>query len=464
MLQNAAKCCNLQQHTVRISDTTNRLLRASADVYPRLSRPPPLMAPGRPGPALTFIPSPSFSGARAWVYSAGRVASAQTYNSQAATREYALGLCSKAGGIQGSILARLPAYLCAFCERKQYHNSSTVIKEKLLLFLVKERLVRAYITAITNLWREQKALGINSHPSPRVDSVREYLRDTLLDGYTEDEFKRLCSELWTHSADASLSLATVECHFRTLVNLMLGHYMLTRGGDRCSAEILDLKLILCMLSSLAFYLLYCWDLGDKPFPDFTRAIVQQPSPITPSATSLLLYLRECSSTGRTPPSLRTSTRLLTQRQLLNKQRIRELKRELKEELNHPYVPPGGVAGAGRHTAAAPPSLADVDSSRYTSAQASIAPTPSARSPSPSPLPAALELAPELEPAPKHRMCRATVGLQGQPSIAKLDRRWGNKTSKEAAMWQVSQQQQQQRVLLDQLCKHLRVAQKESNRP
>jgi hypothetical protein len=53
----------------------------------------------------------------------------------------------------------------------------------------------------------QKAIGINSHPSLREDSVREYLkmlqrrdaqrekeqfadkgRDTLPDGYTEDEF------------------------------------------------------------------------------------------------------------------------------------------------------------------------------------------------------------------------------------------------------------------------------------
>ncbi|KAF1977905.1 hypothetical protein BU23DRAFT_451792, partial [Bimuria novae-zelandiae CBS 107.79] len=137
-------------------------------------------------------------------------------------------------------------------------------------------------------------------------------------------------------------------------------------------------------------------------------------------------------------------------------------------------------------------------SRYTSAQASIAPTPSARSPSPSPLPVALELAPAPEPAPRYRLCRAvrtvedlwrewTEGLQGQPSIAELDRRWGNRwragrqselqwyslrlevikeirrvaqarrTSEEAAMWQVSQQQQQRRCSLDQLCKQLRAA-------
>ena len=111
-------------------------------------------------------------------------------------------------------------------------------------------------------------------------------RDTLLDGYTEDEFERVCHELWNFSP---------ECHFRTLVDILLGQYMLTRGGDRRSAEISDLftfefkgegptrfmplifttragkhgrletigalrnkKPLICMLSGLAFYLLYCW--------------------------------------------------------------------------------------------------------------------------------------------------------------------------------------------------------------
>ena len=105
----------------------------------------------------------------------------------------------------------------------------------------------------------------------------------------------------------------------------------------------------------------------------------------------------------------------------------------------------------------------------------------------------------LEP-PKHRMCRAvrtvealwrewTVGLQGNPSIEVLDRQWGNRwragrqselqwyslrlevireirraaqaqrTSEEAAMWQVSLQQQQTRCSLDQLCKRLRAGRK-----
>ena len=166
-------------------------------------------------------------------------------------------------------------------------------------------------------------MGINSHQSPREDNVREYLkvlqwrdaqrdkeqfadkgRDTLLDGYTEDEFENVCRELWSRGRSSP------ECHFRTLVDILLGHYMLTRGGDRRSAEISDLftfefkgegptrcmplifttragkqnqhgrletigalrnkKPLICLLSGLAFYLLYRWDISDEPFPDFSK--------------------------------------------------------------------------------------------------------------------------------------------------------------------------------------------------
>jgi len=236
-----------------------------------------------------------------------------------------------------------------FCRRKQYHDSNTVTEEKLLLFLVEDvanrplktnspkadsnvprertrlawRSVRSYITAITDLYRTQKARGMNVHPSPREDNVREYLktlqrrdaqkdkdnyadkgRDTLLDGYTEEEFERLCSELWIRGSTSP------EYHLRTLVDLLLGHYMLARGGDRRAAELSDLftfeftgegptrcmplilttragkqnqhgrletagalrnkRPLVCMLGGLAFYLLYRWDLTDEPLPDFSR--------------------------------------------------------------------------------------------------------------------------------------------------------------------------------------------------
>jgi hypothetical protein len=182
------------------------------------------------------------------------------------------------------------------------------------------RSVRSYVTAATDLYRAQKARGMNSYPTPREDNVREYVkslqrrdaqkskeqyadkgRDTLLDGYTEEEFERVCHQLWLHT-DAS-----PECHLRTLVDLLLGYYMLTRGSDRRAAEISNFftfefpgegptrcmpliwttrvgkqnqhgrmetagalrsrKPVVCMLGGLAFYLLYRWDLTDEPFPD-----------------------------------------------------------------------------------------------------------------------------------------------------------------------------------------------------
>ena len=143
-----------------------------------------------------------------------------------------------------------------------------------------------------------------------------------------------------------------------------------------------------------------------------------------------------------------------------------------------------------------PALSTI-SSTYTSAQA----TPLACSPSPPPSPPPIqEQEQELLKPPKHRMCCAvrtvealwrewTVGLQGHPSIEVLDRKWGNHwragrqselqwyslrlevireirrlaqaqgTGEDAAMWQVSLQQQQARCSLDQFCKLLRASRK-----
>ena len=183
--------------------------------------------------------------------------------------------------------------------------------------------VRGYVTTLTDLYRAQKAMGVNTHQSPREDNVREYLkilqrrdaqrdkeqfadkgRDTLLDGYMEDEFESVCRELWARGGSSP------GCYLRTLVDILLSHYMLTRGGDRRSAEISDLftfefkgegpthciplifttraskqnqhgrletigalgnkKPLICMLSGLAFYLLYRWDLSNEPFLDFSK--------------------------------------------------------------------------------------------------------------------------------------------------------------------------------------------------
>jgi hypothetical protein len=165
-------------------------------------------------------------------------------------------------------------------------------------------------------------MGMNSYASPRDNNIREYIkalqrrdtelnrqqfadkgRDTLLDGYTDKDLEAVCRELWAQG------YSSPECHFRTLVDVLLGHYMLTRGGDRRAAELSDLftfefdgegptrcmplifttraskqnqhgrletigalrhkEPLVCLLSALAFYLLYRWDLTEELFPDFS---------------------------------------------------------------------------------------------------------------------------------------------------------------------------------------------------
>jgi hypothetical protein len=165
---------------------------------------------------------------------------------------------------------------------------------------------------------------MNSHPSPRGRSIVEYIksiqrqdtqldrenfadkgRDTLLDGYTSDQFKDLCVKLWGSSADS----IKPELYLRTLVDQLLGHYLLARGGDRRAAEISDIHTfefpnegvtpcfplimtmrasktnqhsrletmgvyqnkdpLVCPLGVLGCYLLYRWDLTEEPFPEFS---------------------------------------------------------------------------------------------------------------------------------------------------------------------------------------------------
>ncbi|KAF2261204.1 hypothetical protein CC78DRAFT_360949 [Lojkania enalia] len=99
---------------------------------------------------------------------------------------------------------------------------------------------------------------MNNSPSLREDNERKYLRslqhgdaqrdreqyankgrDTLLDKYSEDEFEQLLSKLEAHSTAANSSSAA-ECHFTTLADILLRHYVHLRGGDYLSIEILDL--------------------------------------------------------------------------------------------------------------------------------------------------------------------------------------------------------------------------------
>jgi hypothetical protein len=154
----------------------------------------------------------------------------------------------------------------------------------------------------------------------------------------------------------------------------------------------------------------------------------------------------------------------------------------------------------------PPAAPATESSRYTSAQASVVSTPS-RMASPLPPPPLPDYKPgsgsgsgsDLQ-LPVYRMSRAvrtvralwqewTTGLDGGPSVAALDLRWGSRwragrqnelqwyslrlevikeikriaqaqrISEQAAMWQVNLQQEQMQCSLDQLCKRLRAGRK-----
>lgn len=157
---------------------------------------------------------------------------------------------------------------------------------------------------------------MNCYPSPREDTVRICLkslqrldadyerkqyndkgRDTLLDGYSEKEFNRLCYELWAYSTSST------ELHFGTLIDFLAGHYLLMRGCERQSIEISDLSAFefvgegptrcmpaiittrkskknqhrrletmgalrnrnpqTCLPGALGFYLLWRWDLIDE---------------------------------------------------------------------------------------------------------------------------------------------------------------------------------------------------------
>ena len=192
---------------------------------------------------------------------------------------------------------------------------------------LRQQLVYNYITAVTDLYWIQKAIGINSYLFLREDNVREYLktlqwrdiqykkeqfsnkgRDALFNSYTEDKFKGVCCKFQARGTASSL-----ECHFHILVNILLGHYILIYSSNRYSTKILDLfifkfkgkgptrhmpliftthtgkqnqysrfktiralqnrKPLIYIFSGLAFYLLFRWDFSNKLFLDFSRRLV-----------------------------------------------------------------------------------------------------------------------------------------------------------------------------------------------
>ena len=132
-------------------------------------------------------------------------------------------------------------------------------------------------------------------------------RNILLNGYIKDKFKNVCCQLWAYRD------FLLKCYLYTLIDVLLGYYILICSSNRCSAKILNLfifkfkgkgptryipliftihaskqnqyshlktiralynkKPLIYMLSGLAFYLLYYQDLNNKLFLDFSKQLV-----------------------------------------------------------------------------------------------------------------------------------------------------------------------------------------------
>jgi hypothetical protein len=172
------------------------------------------------------------------------------------------------------------------------------------------------------------SLGINCFPKPCDDEVTKFIKalqrrdtqldklnyidkgqGTYLDSYSERQFRELCIEVWKASGDPKQSRIQVTCYLRTLLDHLLGHFLLARGEDRRAAEISDIHTFefpdqgvtrcyplimtmrgsktnqfgrletmgafrnkdpfICAMGALGYYLLFRWDLTEEEFPDFT---------------------------------------------------------------------------------------------------------------------------------------------------------------------------------------------------
>ena len=60
-------------------------------------------------------------------------------------------------------------------------------------------------------------------------------RDTLFNSYTKNKFQSVYHKLQARGAASS-----IECYFYTLINILLGHYILTYSGNKYSTKILNL--------------------------------------------------------------------------------------------------------------------------------------------------------------------------------------------------------------------------------
>ncbi|EED16701.1 short-chain dehydrogenase, putative [Talaromyces stipitatus ATCC 10500] len=189
--------------------------------------------------------------------------------------------------------------------------------------------VKAYTSAIVDLWRFQQSLGTNPYPNPRGHLVGAMIKNhqfdetqrkrtqftdrgfnTLQDGYTSENIRaivRYCWAGWLSDQTRGRKPQAQEAYLRTTVDFLFGHNMLLRGEDRRHLELADLftlrmdegptpcwpmilmKLngktnqfgrleymgvvrhkdpLLCTICHTAFYLFHRWEIMHEPVPQF----------------------------------------------------------------------------------------------------------------------------------------------------------------------------------------------------
>ena len=187
-----------------------------------------------------------------------------------------------------------------------------------------------YVKGIIDLYKFQKAKGLNSYDHPRGLALNSTLKSretneaerkrkeyldrgigTLLDGYSEAELLNFVRHCWTgFSSHHRVIPGTVESFLRTATDFLWSHHTLVRGETRRNAQLPDLfslelknegptpctamimlmnngktnksgrteynsvvrhkNPLLCTLSQTAFYFFYRWDVCHQPAPRFQR--------------------------------------------------------------------------------------------------------------------------------------------------------------------------------------------------
>ena len=178
--------------------------------------------------------------------------------------------------------------------------------------------VESYVSALISLYNFQQSSGHNHHPHPRGTKVKAVLQDrlrrehvrrkaeyvdrganTLLDGYNQPEMINVVRSCWTWGSLGPAISSLASAH-RTALDFLMGYMMLLRGENRRHVQLADLfplvlknegptrctalimildngkvnktgrieyrgvirhkNVLLCVISQLAFYLFFRWNL------------------------------------------------------------------------------------------------------------------------------------------------------------------------------------------------------------